>query len=97
MGDKFDIESALRDYPEHEVAQYLAEQHGIDRDAFLKDNHTDKDFIKEFEDKVDWVCISKYQHLSEDFIREFKDKKDKVDWNNISKFQHKIHVFNVDL
>jgi hypothetical protein len=48
MGDKFDVEAALKDHPENEVAQYLAEQHGIDRDAFLKDGHTDAEFIKEF-------------------------------------------------
>jgi hypothetical protein len=48
MGDKFDVEAALKEHPEHEIAKYLAEQHGIDRDAFLKDGHTDADFIKEF-------------------------------------------------
>ena len=48
MGDKFDTEAALKEHPEHEVAQYLAEQHGIDRNAFLKEGHTDADFIKEF-------------------------------------------------
>ena len=48
MGDKFDLEAALKENPEHEVAQYLAQQHGIDRDAFLKEGHTDAEFIKEF-------------------------------------------------
>ena len=40
--------------------------------------------IKEFQDKVDWNRISRYQNLSEEFIREFKNR---VDWNNISIYQ----------
>ena len=44
-----------------------------------------EDFIREFQDKVDWDCISKYQRLSEDFIREFKYS---VDWYYISAYQH---------
>jgi hypothetical protein len=36
-------------------------------------------FIKEFQDKVDWVNVCYYQTLSEDFIREFKDKLAWVD------------------
>ena len=44
-----------------------------------------EDFIREFQDKVDWDCISECQRLSEDFIREFKDK---VDWYWISKNQY---------
>ena len=46
-----------------------------------------EDFIREFQDKVDWDCISKYQNLSEDFIREFQDK---VDWQEISRLAIKI-------
>ncbi|MFW5886414.1 MAG: hypothetical protein ACOCUL_01530 [Bacteroidota bacterium] len=33
-------------------------------------------FVKEFQDKVDWVDISARQSLSEDFIREFQDRID---------------------
>ena len=44
-----------------------------------------EDFIREFQDKVDWDCISECQRLSEDFIREFKDK---VYWYWISKNQY---------
>ena len=33
-----------------------------------------EEFIKEFQDKVDWHKISEYQKLSEEFIKEFKDK-----------------------
>jgi len=40
--------------------------------------------VEEFEDKVDWDDISRYQKLSEDFIREFQDE---VDWIYISKYQ----------
>ncbi len=40
-----------------------------------------EDFIREFQDKLDWICVSYYQELSEEFIREFKNK---VYWNNIS-------------
>ena len=43
-----------------------------------------EDFIREFQDKVDWGKISCNQILSEDFIREFKDK---VDWWWISHYQ----------
>ena len=47
---------------------------------FYTDNILSEDFIREFQDKVDWLYICKFQKLSEDFIREFKDK---VWWRNI--------------
>ena len=37
--------------------------------------------VEEFQDEVNWFCISSSQKLSESFIREFKDK---VDWDRIS-------------
>ena len=43
-----------------------------------------EDFIREFQDKVDWDIISYHQRLSENFIREFEDK---VDWGLISHLQ----------
>ena len=43
-----------------------------------------EEFIREFQDKVNWNFISTYQKLSEDFIREFQDK---VNWKNISVYQ----------
>lgn len=43
-----------------------------------------EDFIREFQDKVNWHCISIYNELSEDFIREFKDK---LNWHCISIYQ----------
>jgi hypothetical protein len=45
---QFDYQAALKDHPESEVAQYLATQHGVDRDAYLKDGHSDADFINEY-------------------------------------------------
>jgi len=39
-----------------------------------KHQNLSEDFIREFEDKVDWRWISMSQDLSEDFIREFKNK-----------------------
>ncbi len=44
-----------------------------------------ENFIREFQDKVDWNYISNYQKLSENFIREFQDK---VDWNYIPKLSN---------
>ena len=51
---------------------------------FYKNNKLSEDFIREFQDKVNWYCISACQKLSEDFIREFKNK---VNWKNIFKHQ----------
>jgi hypothetical protein len=36
-----------------------------------------ENFIRQFQDKVNWNMISFYQTLSEDFIRQFQDK---VNW-----------------
>ena len=47
-------------------------------------NLPDDSLIKEFQDKVNWSDISKYQTLSEDFIEEFHDK---VEWFRISMYQ----------
>jgi hypothetical protein len=41
--------------------------------------------VEEFQDKVNWVCISASQKLSESFIREFKNK---VSWWDISIYQN---------
>jgi hypothetical protein len=51
---------------------------------FISGNKLSEEFIREFQDKVDWVRISKSQKLSESFICEFKDK---VDWMYISGYQ----------
>ena len=44
---------------------------------FYIGNVLSEDFIREFQDKVNWEMISVTQKLSEDFIREFQNK---VDW-----------------
>ena len=54
----------------------LAEQYKLNISCSNQEN-----FIREFQDKVDWDEISCNQELSEDFIREFQDK---VDWIEIS-------------
>ena len=51
---------------------------------FYKYKSLSEDFIREYQDKVDWGYISEYQSLSEDFIREFKDR---VAWDWISECQ----------
>jgi 1,2-phenylacetyl-CoA epoxidase catalytic subunit len=33
-----------------------------------------EDFMREFQNKINWQMISQYQKLSEGFIREFQDK-----------------------
>ena len=43
-----------------------------------------EDFIRKYQDKVDWYWISRCQILSEDFIREFQHK---VYWPYISQYQ----------
>ncbi len=39
-----------------------------------------EDFIREFQDKLDWRKIFLYQIPSEDFVEEFKDK---LDWEDL--------------
>ena len=43
---------------------------------FISMKPLSEEFIREFEEKVDWVTISKHQTLSEEFIREFEEKHD---------------------
>jgi hypothetical protein len=43
-----------------------------------------EEFIKEFQDKVNWESVSIYQKLSEEFIKEFQDK---VNWESVSIYQ----------
>jgi len=50
----------------------------------LSEKHLSENFIRKFQDKLDWNSISEFQNLSENFIREFQDK---LDWNSISEFQ----------
>ena len=43
-----------------------------------------ENFIREFQNKIDWCYITAYQKLSEDFIREFRYL---VYWSEILKSQ----------
>jgi hypothetical protein len=58
-----------------------------------------EDFIREFQDKVDWKMVSMHSKLSEDFLREFSEK---VEWfflsydqilseNFIREFKNRVH------
>jgi len=47
-------------------------------------NTKEKNFIREFNDNVDWFWISEYQKLSKNFIKEFQDN---VNWECISRNQ----------
>ena len=47
-----------------------------------------EDFIREFQDKVNWRAVSEYQTLSVDFIREFQNKIEETrSWDRISGYQ----------
>ena len=45
-----------------------------------KNQRLSENFIREFQNNVEWNKISRYQDLSEDFIRELKDK---LNWQKI--------------
>jgi hypothetical protein len=49
-----------------------------------------EEFIRENNDKVNWIFISSHQDLSEDFIREFQDR---VNWTCISRDQKLSNEF----
>ncbi len=51
---------------------------------FYKDNKLSEDFIREFQNNINWELVSQYQQLSEDFIREFYNR---VDWYYISAYK----------
>jgi len=53
-------------------------------DSVSFDCELTEDFIREYQDYVNWEYISKVQKLSEDFMREFKDK---LDWDSIMFYQ----------
>ena len=64
-----------------EWEQYYDPEFDWNNYDFYRNNKLTEDFIREFQDKVNWWLISEYQKLSEDFIREFKDN---VSWVDIS-------------
>lgn len=43
-----------------------------------------EDFIREFQNKVNWWDISRFQYMSEDFISNYRNY---IDWNNICTYQ----------
>jgi hypothetical protein len=48
----FDIKAALKEYPEGDVAEHLAELHGINRKDYLKNGLTDAEFLSEYGNKT---------------------------------------------
>ena len=52
-----------------------------------------EDFIKEFQDRMNWRDISRFQKFSENFIKEFKDK---LDWYWIAHCQDLSEDFIYD-
>jgi protein tyrosine/serine phosphatase len=63
--------------------EFIANKYNIN---IIKDDNGElsEKFIKEFENKVDWDCISICQELSEEFIEKFQNK---IDWQFISWYQ----------
>ena len=59
-----------------EWEQYYNPEFDWNDHDFYRNNKLTEDFIREFQDKVNWFDISEYQKLSENFIREFIDKVD---------------------
>jgi len=70
---------------------------------FIPVQDLSEDFIREFQDIIDWYWNSYSQKLSENFIRKYQDK---VDWLNISaiqklskefirEFSHKICFYSI--
>ena len=54
---------------------------------FYSNNNLSEEFIKEFQNKVEWDYISIYQNLSEDFIRNEKPFISPMNWTYISEYQ----------
>ena len=46
----------------------------LDLESISRKYNLSVNFIKEYQDKVDWYYISAHQKLSENFIREFQNK-----------------------
>ena len=71
--------------------------------AFYANNILSEEFIREFQDKINWKHVSRCQKLSEDFIREFQDKVNwkEISWNQklsedfIREFQDKVYWNNI--
>ena len=76
------LTSKIYDYFYLKIATYLP---NLIEFGYLPFNlKLSEDFIIKFQDKIDWITVSRYQKLSEDFIRKFQDK---VNWDYISTYQ----------
>ncbi len=62
-----DIISVINNYVPHDLVSLIFDlaDHWLHISEYQK---LSVNFIKEFSDRVDWVCISAYQNLSEDFM-----------------------------
>jgi len=78
----FDLEVKYRDLWKRYKEKYNSERFWFTCQC---SQNLPEDFIREFQDILDWQKISRYQHLSEDFIREFKNK---IDWQIICYSQY---------
>ena len=74
----------IRELSLEEVFEYIRENKNKVNWKAIQYQKLPEDFIREFQDELNWIYISKCQKLSEDFIREFKDR---VDWEFISEYQ----------
>lgn len=66
-------------------------------DYIALNQNISEDFIREFQDKLDWRFISSWQILSESFIEEFSHK---IHWKRISgkqKLSKEFIIKNIDL
>ncbi len=72
----------IQNYIEWE--KYYSNKFDWNNYKFYQNNQLSEDFIREFQDKVNWEYISWRQKLLEDFIKEFKNK---VNWDLISQYQ----------
>jgi len=61
-----------------------ATKSAVDFSRVCRTEDFDEDFMKEYQDYLDWEMTSIYQVLSESFLLEFKDK---VNWKKVSEFQ----------
>lgn len=78
-----------------DIEEYLENQNYWNKVPWDKELSQDdiEDFMREFQNKVDWDFISREQGLSENFIREFQDR---VNWFIISLFQKLSRKFIVE-
>lgn len=100
-------ENSELDYPDF-IMSYIKElvpieegrpvtESPVDFSKVCRTEDFNEDFMREYQDYLDWEMTSMYQILSESFLLEFKDK---VNWNIVSKTQTLSEDFikdNIDL